>query len=797
MPIHASRGLRGACLAAFLLVAGCGGSSSSAPLAFTLVLGAPVPIESGGTGTLEVQVERASGHVAPIALSVVANGEGITGSGTLAGGASQGSLTLLVPGSAAVGAHALQLSASDGGVTRTASFDLPVVAPLAIAVGSHLASGVVGVPYALAFGATGGTPPHAFDVVAGTLPDGLVLGPDGALSGTPTGAGTSAFTLRASDAFGLATTRLLSHTICATLLPALGLNGSFEQGFAGWTSLGQGAGAVFALVPDPIEGSTAARVTNRTSASHGPWQDVYSATLAGAAGTPLTTRFWIKVDAPAMARCVLTLTSDLGVGPPFNTKLILAERVVRVADAWTEVAGTVTLAWDGTLSAAGLSFEVAQPVEGVFPGFTLDDLRIERDADGDGLPDPDEVGAQANDPDRDHDGLPDGWELAHAVAGLLGPDQSDAGLDADADGYSNREEYWAATDPGSAGSRPGVPSVSGASAGVIALTEALALLPSRNEQRVLAGQHITGQTTLGGLAGEYASNVQALFDQTGKWPALLSLQYEAADPAHGELQIDLVNPVAEDWAANGGLVLIKFQPFDPWTFAPSSPSGGAHVDLPGLLDPLAGNPANLAANTAANAVWLDWLDRMATGLDELQQAGVVVLWRPLSEMNNAAHWQSRQPRDAWIALWRHMHAYFSVERGLKNLIWVFESDSVAHPVVPADYYYPGDDVVDLMGHNLYDDDWVLAQDLDALFRRYPKIYGFPQAGSSSVRDGTWDDRTMILGIRESFPRASLFCAWNDFYTSGNVFNARSLVSQSFATELLDDPWVVTRDEVGW
>jgi hypothetical protein len=157
---------------------------------------------------------------------------------------------------------------------------------------------------------------------------------------------------------------------------------------------------------------------------------------------------------------------------------------------------------------------------------------------------------------------------------------------------------------------------------------------------------------------------------------------------------------------------------------------------------------------------------------------------------------SRQPRDAWIAAWRHMHDYFSFARGLKNLIWVYEADSFAHGAVPADYSYPGDDVVDLMGHNLYDDDWVLPYELNAIFRRYPKIYGFPQAGSSAVRDGTWDNMTIILGIRERFPRASLFCAWNDFYGSGGtVFNARSIVSQSNETALLNDSWVVTRDEI--
>lgn len=47
--------------------------------------------------------------------------------------------------------------------------------------------------------------------------------------------------------------------------------------------------------------------------------------------------------------------------------------------------------------------------------------------------------------DRDADGLPNDWEMAHR----LNPDDpSDAGLDADFDGHSNREEFLAGTDPG-------------------------------------------------------------------------------------------------------------------------------------------------------------------------------------------------------------------------------------------------------------------------------------------------------------------------------------------------------------
>jgi hypothetical protein len=49
-------------------------------------------------------------------------------------------------------------------------------------------------------------------------------------------------------------------------------------------------------------------------------------------------------------------------------------------------------------------------------------------------------------PDADGDGIPDEWEVSH---GMDPNDPSDAGLDPDLDGSSNREEYQSGTDPDS------------------------------------------------------------------------------------------------------------------------------------------------------------------------------------------------------------------------------------------------------------------------------------------------------------------------------------------------------------
>ena len=96
----------------------------------------------------------------------------------------------------------------------------PAVCPVVTVAPTPLPNGTVAVAYTQTLTASGGAAPYTFGVTGGTLPTGMTLTTPGVLAGTPTAAGTFAFTIEVRAANGCGTTVNNTITIAAAPPPA-------------------------------------------------------------------------------------------------------------------------------------------------------------------------------------------------------------------------------------------------------------------------------------------------------------------------------------------------------------------------------------------------------------------------------------------------------------------------------------------------------------------------------------------------------------------------------------------------
>ena len=297
--------------------------------------------------------------------------------------------------------------------------------------------------------------------------------------------------------------------------------------------------------------------------------------------------------------------------------------------------------------------------------------------------------------------------------------------------------------------------------------EFLVKLPAQGEKRILSGQ-FTGYGP-----GAKRTPCEEAFRQTGHWPAVIGLDY--ADYSRGHrLHTSTVNRLAIDYARQGGMVTISAHLPNP-----ANPDGGGlrdkGVDLDTLLDPGRENHRR----------WIEQLDVLAAGLAELRDAGVVVLWRPFHEMNGDWFWWGGKDPAAFHRLWKQMFAYFTTEKKLDNLLWVYGPNHGQKVAA----YYPGDRFADVVGLDAYTDFVDPGhikgyRDLAAL----PKPFGFTEFGphGASNPPGDYDYPRLLAGLDEHFPRASFFLAWNDKWALSRNRNAKAL---------LDNPEVINREDL--
>lgn len=331
------------------------------------------------------------------------------------------------------------------------------------------------------------------------------------------------------------------------------------------------------------------------------------------------------------------------------------------------------------------------------------------------------------------------------------------------------------------GTEPANPNVSSVTGEIL---DYLYQLPLQAHNRVILGQF--GGYGEGQSYDESYEQVEAVYERTGRWPALTG-----ADCAMPGGMAEATRYLADMWRQHLWVNLsCHFR--NPWTGGESHDWEDTSTDDPwdrrnvrDLITP----------GTPAHAAWMNLLAEVADGLHTLQDQGVTVFWRPLHEMNGDWFWWGGQQPEDFIALWQDMFDYFTHDRELHNLLWVYSPNSNFDDV---DAFYPGANYVDVVSLDVYmglEEDPLDINSLgeyDALVETGKPIALFefgpiPATGAGwDTTDYNWTN--LIRDIREHYPRIVLVQAW-EYIWQLSYDRYRGL------DELVRDPWIVTRDDL--
>jgi hypothetical protein len=229
---------------------------------------------------------------------------------------------------------------------------------LGITITSSLNAGTAGTAYSLALTVNGGTAPYTWSISSGALPAGLTLSTSGVLSGTPTAAGTSTFTVQVKDSAPVRQKATLDVTI--VIDPALltitttspltdrTINTPFIAAFAatGGTPPYSWSVAAGNLPPGLTLSSTG--VLSGTPNTSGSYSFTIRATDSAASPQASTAPFLLQIDAAALGVATTSLPSG-SVGSAYNFQLAATGGI----PPYTWSVGSVPLPSGLTLSSTG------------------------------------------------------------------------------------------------------------------------------------------------------------------------------------------------------------------------------------------------------------------------------------------------------------------------------------------------------------------------------------------------------------------------------------------------------------
>ncbi len=192
----------------------------------------------------------------------------------------------------------------------------------------------------------------------------------------------------------------------------------------------------------------------------------------------------------------------------------------------------------------------------------------------------------------------------------------------------------------------------------------------------------------------------------------------------------------------------------------------------------------LTEGTWENKKLLADIELIAGEMQKLKEADVPILWRPLHEAEGAWFWWGAEGPEPCKELYRLLYDKLTNEYGLDNLIWIWTGSTSP----AASEWYPGDDVVDIVGYDKYN----AADGLPNLSSIASTFYSLVQ--------GTDGEKMVAMTENDSIPSVDsliddkagwlYFCPWYMNYLTSEQNNPVDNLKEIYNSE-----YCITLDEL--
>ena len=282
--------------------------------------------------------------------------------------------------------------------------------------------------------------------------------------------------------------------------------------------------------------------------------------------------------------------------------------------------------------------------------------------------------------------------------------------------------------------------------------------------------------------GLYGQENACIWKATGKFPAMVGLdmiEYSPSRVANGSTGHS-IEYAQEAWEA-GAIVTMCWHWNVPEKYLTGTWYSGFYKEHTNIdLDKIMSGEDEEGYN-----LLLSDMDVVATQFRKLQDAGVPILWRPLHEASGGWFWWGNCKAESYIALYRLMYEKFTNEYGLNNLIWVWNGQDKE--------WYPGDDVVDIVGEDIYPGERVYTSQIN----KFMEVHDYPDSTKMVVLSENGCIFDPDLAIRDG-AMWGYFGTWGgEFVTNSGALNVYSeqYTEKDMLIKIYNHENVITLDEV--